>query len=150
MSGAAITLFSTSAVLGILGLLAYRSGDGARRFAFSVLLCLTVITSLVGALEEMRLDFPDTGGGISDAEEVFVTVSEAAFSDGVARAIADRFALSESDITVALDGFDFQTMTARCVRVTLRGAAAYADARGIKEYIENEKLGECVVKVELG
>ena len=150
MSGLAVSVFAASAALGALGLIAYRLGDVAQRFAFAVLLSLVIISSLTDAISDLHFVLDGTAGGGGHGDDVYAEVGEAAFAAGIAAAVADRFSIDRSEIAVRLIGFELSLMRAEKIIITLSGAAALADARGIGQYISDENLGECEVRIEFG
>ena len=144
-----VSVFSVSLVLGVLGLIFGRSGDFARRFAFSVLLSLAVITPLVRAVGNFNFDFDFEGAGIPGDDALYAEVAEDAFADGIASEISARFGIPRDAISVRLVDFDFSAMRASRIKITLFGRGIVADVRAIKEYLENKNIGECDVKIEL-
>lgn len=150
MSGLAASVFAASAALGVLGLVAYRQGDVAQRFAFAVLLSLAVVSSLSEAIADLHLILDGTAGGGGQTDGLYTEVGESAFAEGIAASVAERFSLDPSEISVRLSGFDFSLMRAEKIVITLSGTAAFADARGIASYISEKNLGVCEVKIEFG
>ena len=66
-----------------------------------------------------------------------IRLSNEAFADGVALAVADKFGFSRADISVDAVRVS-EDLTAEEIRLTLRGKASLADTRGIRSYlIEN-------------
>lgn len=141
------SLFGLCALLGALSLIHYNP-DGAERRASRVLFAAALVLPLIDAvisLGSLSLpSIPDTEGG------EYIEVAEAAFSDGIARAVAERFSIPRDSISVVPTGFDFRRMRAEKIKITLSGIAALADGRAIREFIEGCGLGECEVKIRVG
>ena len=142
-----VSVFSVSLVLGVLGLVFDRGGDSARRFAFSVLLSLAVVVPLVRAVGDFDFDF-DLESSVPTDDGLYAEVAEEAFADGISSELSARFGIPRDAISVRLVGFDFSAMRASLVKITLFGKGITADVRAIKEYLENENIGECDVKIE--
>lgn len=141
------SLFGLCALLGALSLIHYNP-DGAERRASRVLFAAALVLPLFDAaisLGSLTLpDAPDTEGG------EYLEIAEAAFSDGIARAVSEKFSLPRDSISVESVRFDFKKMRAEKIKITLFGIAALADGRAIREFIEGEGLGECEVKIRVG
>lgn len=149
MSGYGISVFALSAVLGVLGLLSYRQGgDGAQRFAFAVLLCVTVAMPLSEGVRELSSLGQITDVPTDEYSELYASVAEEAFAAGLCQQICSHYGLDPSEVELRLSGFDFSAMSAERVTVTLSGSAATADSRSIKEYIKEQGIRECDVLVE--
>ena len=72
---------------------------------------------------------------------------EESFSEAVVTAVAEKFSLSEKDISAEVFGFDKNNMSAKKVVISLRGAASYADIVSIRYFVEENNLGKCEVLI---
>ena len=77
---------------------------------------------------------------------------EAAFEDGVAEYIADRYGVDVSSVTVMADEFRLDDISADRIYVSLSGKAALLDYKKIEREIAAEftKGGECEVSISIG
>lgn len=137
------------ALVALAGFVSYRgSADGAAKAALAVIM----LFSLVMPLSSVEFDFSfDISGGelLPEGGGEYERVGREAFEEGICRLIAERYSLSEENISVRADGYDFSTMRAERIFVLLSGRAATADARAIRNYITEQGLGECEVDIEI-
>lgn len=151
MNGYALSVFAICLIGGALTLLSHGSGMG-ERLAIGIVTLYIIISPLAEGLSDFNLDrFIDSLQG----ESVQVApghegVIEDAFSDGVARAVAERFSLDRENIRVSLRNFDIENMRAEKIRLTLSGSAALADYKAVEKYVNSLDLGECDVEIEIG
>ena len=143
-----------------LGLVLYASYPSAQtksvRFAAAVILLSATVSPLVSLVSSLTPDdiesflqgitSPDLPEGAGKFEEV----AEEAFCAGVKKLIAEKYSLSELDISVRAHRFDFQKMRAEKITVVLSGYAALADWRAISDFINSQGLGECEVNIKIG
>lgn len=147
-----LCVFAVSALCGLLSLLVYKEGrDGASRFAFAVLLLYTVATPLAGLVSELSgaLDFSIEDFSPEEYGEEYKKVAESAFCEGIERLLSDEFSLPSGAVDVHCIGFDFDKMQAEKIRVVLSPAAAFADERRIRNFINQYGMGECEVSFEV-
>lgn len=137
------------ALVALAGFVSYRgSTDGAAKAALAVIM----LFSLVMPLSSMKFDFSiDISGEelLPEGGGEHERVGREAFESGICRLISERYSLSEENISVRAEGYDFSTMRAERIFVLLSGRAAAADARAIKNYITEQGLGECEVDIEI-
>lgn len=145
----AASLVSLAALAALAGLVSYSGGeDRGHRFAISVILLYAAIVPLVPLVSELsNIDFSDITG--SELPELsggaYLEKSEEAFEEGIRRLVSEKWGVDETKIIVSVSGFDFETMTARKIKITLLGKGVGIDFREVKKYIENNGLGECEV-----
>ena len=149
MAEYAVAVIMTVSLTAFAELIAYNGGEErGHKLAISVILLYSIISPLVPLFEDLKdfsfseLDF--------DKEEftdgAYLEVGEAAFREGIARAVSEKFGLDEEKIVVTIFGFDFETMRAERINITLLGRGIELDFREIEAYVEKNGLGECEVK----
>lgn len=128
------------------------SYDGGKspavRGAIAIVLLLAVsqpIAAFAAELGELRA--PTFSGFDAEGEGEYEETSREAFSEGVVKLIAEEFSVSEKNISVKIEGFDFESMTAEKIFVTLYGAAALRDPEAIEKFITDCGLGECYAEI---
>lgn len=151
MTEYALSVFSILVVVGIGSLVCYGSA-GAEKQALWIIAAFVILSPIISALGNIEIsdiiyDLPSDDPQLGDG---YSAVVEEAFSDGVARAVADKFLLKEENIRVKLSGFDAKEMRAEKIKITLTGTAVMADRRGIENYVNSLNLGECKVEIEIG
>ena len=150
MTGYILSVYCVAALLGILSQLSFdKSGKRGERAVFAVLLLYTVLTpvgELVGEDLSFDFDIPSLDEGDLEYEQA----ARRAFEAGVVRLIADKYSLPEESVRVMVEELDVKTMRAGKIRVILSGRAAFADYRGIEEYINRLDMGVCEVEIEIG
>lgn len=149
--GYAWSLIGVATVIALAEELAPRGLRRVLSFSLGIYLLCAVILPLPSLIRkglDLSLDYPDYSQG---GEEYFNTVLEAS-SEGVERALAERFGFSTELCEVTLIGFDAYALTADEVIVTLRGEAAYGDFFAVRSYVleifggNNGKGTECRVE----
>lgn len=154
MSGWLMGLLPLSALVAVVGFLAYGEGEhsATMRFALSAILLSAAVLSAIGAVGERLPQLPGTGEG-SQTEGGTVTdpqqVAAAAFTAGLRTAVCEHFSLREEEVYLTATGFVLSEMRAAEVNVLLSGRAALADAPAIRRFIEEKNGGVCHVDIAL-
>ena len=143
-----LSVFLISALVGVLSLIAYRGKSDPSRLALGIILVYVVVSPLSEL--PLEFDFNNLLGEISVPSGEVEGVAEEAFAEGIARAVASKFSLSEENVRVTVYGFDFSSMTAERIRIYLSGRGALADYKQIEKYINEQKIGECECEIEIG
>ena len=104
------------------------------------------------ALSDMDIDsiFDKITLPEQELEGGYSEVAEEAFSEGIARAVAEEFSLNKENIRVKIRGFDFENMRADSITVILSGRSVTADYRAIEKYFNGLDVGVCKVEIEIG
>ena len=119
-------------------------------------LSVVLLWAVISPLSELCRAFPEIPDfSVPPVEEgadapLYAARAEAAFCDGIAAAIAEKFSLQKAQITVISENIDLMTMRAAHVRVLLKKEAVFADSFAIAAFVESEGLGECEVEIEIG
>ncbi len=148
----AIAIFAVCLISGVLGLLSHKTFSSAQRFVFGVIILYVILTPL----SDLAKNFdPDSLSGIFDSsvqtpDYSYESVAEDAFAEGIVKAVAEEFSLDRENIRIDIDGFDFENMCAKKIRIILSGGAALSDYREIESYINKINIGECKVEIEIG
>ena len=61
-----------------------------------------------------------------------------------------KYEIVPEDAEIKTEGFDFEGMRCKKIKITLYGKALLADFRAIEEYITESGLGECEVYSSIG
>lgn len=146
-----LSVFAVTAALGLCSLALYKdSFEGVSKFAFSVILISTVILPLSKLTAQSPPDFslkpPELPDGVPEYERVAVE----AFSDGISAALKSEYSLKEEEILVSVSGFEFESMRAELIKVTLRGGGILLDRKKVENYVESLGVGKCEVEIEIG
>ena len=146
-----LTVFAVCVITGVLGLISYGSGR-AEKLALGVITLYIIIAPLVSALSDMDIDsiFDKITLPEQELEGGYSEVAEEAFSEGIARAVAEEFSLNKENIRVKIRGFDFENMRADSITVILSGRSVTADYRAIEKYFNGLDVGVCKVEIEIG
>ena len=144
----ALSVFGMCALLGALSLIHYNK-NCAEKSAVRVLFAASLILPLLNTAVAFDGIIPSLPP-YSQGEGEYTGVLEQAFSDGVRRAVCERFSLSEESVLVEVGGFDMSEMRAEKIKITLTGLSITADRRAIRKYVEGEDLGECEVTLSVG
>ena len=119
----------------------------ASRTAISVVLLLAVLSPLPALISDLPvLQEPIIPDGIEGTEE-YIRVAEEAFKDGISEMLAQKYSLPEEDFAVKLENFDFATMSAERISVTLRAGAVVCDPLAVERYINSYGIGECHAEI---
>ena len=109
---------------------------------------LSPLSSLLSALPSLpSLELPP----ISEEEKpLYEARAEAAFCEGIAAAVSEKFSIKKEQITVRTEGFSVEKMHAERIRILLHGKSVMADSYAIADYVTGVGLGECEVEIEFG
>ena len=141
-------VFAVAFTAALGGALLYGEGDNASRTAISIGLLLAVLSPLPMLVSEIpALSLPDISGDVSDEDAEYIDVARAAFEEGIAEMLSERYSLPKESFAVKLDGFDFAEMRADRITVTLRISAAMCDPLAVEKYINSLGIGECYAEI---
>lgn len=115
-----------------------------------VVISAAILLPLVDLIKDNEVDLPT----FDDYETLDVRddTVESAYENGLKEYIASDLGVDIDCVDVFVDEFDFSSMRAGRIYVTLRGAAIYADYRRLEEKIQKEftNNGKCEVKIVVG
>lgn len=115
-----------------------------------IVIVSAIMLPLVDIMGDKGMDFPT----FDDYEnpEIRDESIEVAFERGLREYISSTLDVEPSSVDVFVDEFEFSTMRAGRIYVTLSGKAIYADYRELESRIEKEftNNGECEVKIIVG
>lgn len=121
-------------------------------FSAGILIVCIIMLPLVDIIRDLDIDatfynfFADV-----DCDGATDSSIELAFEGGIAKYIAEKYAVNTDDILVNADGFDMGSLRADRIYVTLSGGAILLDYKRIeKEICERfTKGGECEVSINV-
>ena len=150
MSGYVLSVFAICLIAEALRLLSY-GRSAVERFAVGVITLSVILAPISGIISDFDVEgwldsLKQEQGEINSEYEATV---EAAFSDGIKRAVAEEFSLNKDNIRVRVVGFNAAEMSAERIYVSLSGSAAIADYRAVKKYLDRLDIGECDVSIEI-
>ena len=111
-----------------------------------------ILSSLVDILKDIDLN-KQIDEYVTDVESIATDdMIEAAFEEGVAKYLADKYRVDVGLIKVMADGFEMEKMKAGKIYVTLCGEAAFLDYKKIENEVAREFTlgGECEVSLSIG
>ena len=121
--------------------------EGASRGAISVILLLATIAPVVAFVSQLSLKAP-TMPELPDATDgEYTEVAREAFCDGIRTLLSENYSLSEDCFAVKCEGFDFTSMRAERLTVTLRGAAVRCDPLAVEKFINSYEIGDCHAEI---
>lgn len=120
---------------------------GATKFALGVILLASLVVPVKGIVEGAVLPLFDIKDTEYKDSSAFSEFTEEYFCEGVRLAVADEFSLDAHDVEVITVGFSVEDMRAEVIKIKLLRAAAGADYRAVREYIEKNDLGKCEVEI---
>ena len=138
-----------SSLVAFAELISYSGGsEKGEKLAISVILAYFVISMLVPIIENVRdFDISEITESIdTPSGGAYLEVGEEAFALGIKKLLYDKWGISENESAVAVIGFDFETMKAERIIITLLAGAFTSDFHEIEAYVEKAGLGECEVK----
>lgn len=150
MSSNVILIIGASCIVAFMSSVSHPKHRAVSEGAFSLVLLLAVLSPvreyIGGFLDNTSL--PEAPS-IEEGGE-YERVAEEAFLLGIERLVADKYGIPEEEVTVRCDGFDFSRFSCERIYLTLSGSAATSDHRGIKNFIEENFEGDCIVEIEFG
>lgn len=142
--------------LGVISYLSYPgSSERALKIASSILIIYTVALPILSLAQDFSEgDFfgeisDIVEGGIDAGDETYIEVTENAFKTGIKEMLNSKYGIKKENIKVAVFDLDFENMRAGKIKIILTKNAAFADWRGIEQYINESGLGKCEVEIEL-
>lgn len=127
--------------------------ERATKIVFGVILFTSLFLPLRDLLPELREKIVGEGTPSLPLEgdlPYCTEVGKEAFAEGVVRAVAEKFSIPREDIGIRVENFDFRSMRAEKILLTMRGRGALFDPRRIEDYVTGAGLGECEVGFEIG
>ena len=155
MSTYFVSVFAISVCVGVLELISYNRNSAAERAALGIIFLYVVLSPLADAAWNFELgdlsadNIADNIIGETEADVEYEAAAEEAFSEGIRRAVADKFSLPRESITVRIYGFEFSKMRCERIFLLLCGRAAFADNKAVEKYVNEMGLGECDVEIEI-
>ena len=151
-----ISITVASMLLGLVSYLSYPgTSERAAKFGASVLFLYVVLMPAFNIVKDFsggKIDISDITDGIhtenGEYGKEYEEVAKEAFKDGIRQLIFTKYDIKEEDVRVFIFDFDFEKMRAGKIKVILSGKGAFADWRGIEEYITESGLGVCEVEIE--
>ena len=152
MSTYFVSVFAISVCVGVLELISYNRNSAAERAALGIIFLYVVLSPLADAAWNFELGDLSANNmiGETEADVEYEAAAEEAFSEGIRRAVADKFSLPRESITVRIYGFEFSKMRCERIFLLLCGRAAFADNKAVEKYVNEMGLGECDVEIEIG
>lgn len=146
MSEYLVTIFAASAISAISAFVFFsKRQEKVAAAAFGIILVSAIISPLLSIYRVIgEEDFYKTE---QKDEDAFSEVVEESFCDGIESAVADKYSLSEEDISAEVFGFSKDSMSAEKIVITLRGKASFTDLVSIRHFIEENNLGKCEVLI---
>lgn len=135
----------------IFGLLISLSPERYKRVATAAL-CLVLATHLLSPLGALIGDIGNIKPPEFSEEEQegsYIEAAKSAFEEGVRAYLSAEFSIGREYIEVEAVSFDFSSMTAKKILVTLKGRGAILDTKKVKARLEEQSLGEVEVKIEI-
>ena len=147
-----VLVLKLSAFIGIAINLAHPKQSKIMRLALGIVLISAIMLPLIDIITVNNSNviiFPTP-------DEVDVEMNdemiEIAFEEGIGKYISSKYFLSEDEVKVNADGFDFSVMKATRIYVTLCGKGVCIDYRKLEDEIAKEftRGGICEVELNIG
>lgn len=129
------------------GLLYDGEREGASRGAISVILLLATIAPVAAFVSQLSLKAPALPDLPAAEDGEYTEVAREAFCDGIRTLLSENYSLSEDCFAVKCEGFDFTSMRAERLTVTLRGAAVRCDPLAVEKFINSYEIGDCHAEI---
>ena len=129
------------------GLLYDGEREGASRTAISVILLLATIAPVAAFVSQLSLKAPTLPDSPAAEDGEYTEVARDAFCDGIRTLLSENYSLSEDCFAVKCEGFDFTSMRAERLTVTLRGAAVRCDPLAVEKFINSYEIGDCYAEI---
>ena len=129
------------------GLLYDGEREGASRGAISVILLLATIAPVAAFVSQLSLKAPTLPDLPAAEDGEYTEIAREAFCDGIRSLLSENYSLSEDCFAVKCEGFDFTSMRAERLTVTLRGAAVRCDPLAVEKFINSYEIGDCHAEI---
>ena len=121
--------------------------EGASRTAISLILLLAAVAPVAAFVSQLSLTAPTLPDLPTIEDGEYTDVAREAFCDGIRTLLSEKFSLSEDCFAVKCEGFDFTSMRAERLTVTLRGAALRCDPLAVEKFINSYEIGVCHAEI---
>ena len=144
-----ITLILSVGIVAAVGGALLYDGEHAvvSRTAISVILLLATVAPVAAFISQVTVSLPDLPDLPDTTEGEYVEVAREAFCGGVAELLSEKYSLSKDCFAVKCEGFDFTSMRAERLTVTLRGAAVRCDPLAVEKFINSYEIGDCHAEI---
>ena len=144
-----VDLFLSVGVAAALGGALFYNGeaDSTSRTAVSIILLSVLVLPLISFISQLSVAVPKLPELPSVEGGEYAEVAEAAFCDGIADMLAQKYSLSSDAFGVKCYGFDLASMRAEEVIVTLREAAVRSDPLAVEKFINSYGIGVCHAEI---
>jgi hypothetical protein len=144
-----VTVFAVGFAAAVFSLVNYdKKGDTVARLSVSVILLAITVTPVFGMIENLfSTDTPMLSPWEGELSYEYEEVAEDALREGIVCLLAEEFSLDGECFSVKLRGFDFSTMRADEIFVTLHGRAALCDPLRVERFINSYEIGECYAEI---
>ena len=144
-----ITLILSVGIVAAVGTALLYDGERAvvSRTAISVILLLATIAPVAAFISQITVSLPDLPDLPDTTEGEYAEVAREAFCDGIRTLLSEKYSLSEECFAVKCEGFDFTSMCAERLTVTLRGAAVRCDPLAVEKFINSYEIGDCHAEI---
>ena len=129
------------------GLLYDGEREGVSRGAISVILLLATIAPVAAFVSQLSLKAPTLPNLPAAEDGEYTEVAREAFCDGIRTLLSENYSLSEDCFAVKCEVFDFTSMRAERLTVTLRGAAVRCDPLAVEKFINSYEIGDCHAEI---
>ena len=121
--------------------------EGASRTAISLILLLAAVAPVAAFVSQLSFTAPTLPDLPTIEDGEYTDVAREAFCDGIRTLLSEKFSLSEDCFAVKCEGFDFTSMRAERLTVTLRGAALRCDPLAVEKFINSYEIGVCHAEI---
>ena len=142
-------VFAVAFAAAVASFVSYDGGKGlGARGAIAIILLLAVSRPIIAFATDICENREPTFSGFdAELDYEYEEVAMDAFKNGIIELLAEEYSLERENFSVKTEGFDFSTLTAEKIYVTLYGRAAFCDPLAVERLIENYGLGECYAQV---
>lgn len=144
---------AAAALVSLVSLFSYGAHtEKVTRFALGILLVGALVPSAC-ALGEGFFSLIRTLPGdapVSGADAGYTDTLRQAYTEGVCRALTEKYGVRRQDVEVIAEDFDAHTLCPRRLCVYLHGRAALADSFAMEEYLRPLGAEQTEVRVAIG
>ncbi len=140
-------LLGSFAVTALAGALSHSALSSSVRMALATITLAVIVLPLMSSTMDFGdIQIPDSSVSEGDFDG-YIEVSEGAFCEGIALAVAEEFSLSIGEVRAECVDFDFTKMRAGQIKLSFSGQGIFADFRLIERYVEDNFTdgGRCYI-----
>jgi hypothetical protein len=117
------------------------------RWGIALVFASVTVGTFLSFISGLDISLPDFS---YKEDKSYIEYTESALKEGIKDALKSNWGITKEDVEVGTVGFDFNTMTAEKIVISLKNGAVASDVSSIRQYFEKNLCKECEIRLEFG